>query len=71
MNCAVDTEFSEGINQIYDSLMSQLALVAEQDPRLAQVYCMYLKCPENVKMLFLLGGLTNAPIVPNAPNTPV
>jgi len=68
MNCAVDTVFSDQINQIYDNMMAQLAQVADQDPRLKQVYCMYLKCPDNVKMLFLLGGLTNAPIPTNTPN---
>jgi hypothetical protein len=62
MNCAVDIVFSDSINQIYDNFMAQLALVAEQDPRLKQVYCMYLQCPDNVKMLFLLGGVGSLPI---------
>lgn len=71
MTCVVDTEFNDSINQLYDNMMAQLVLVADQDPRLKQVYCMYLQCPDNVKMLFLLGGVGSLPIVPNAPNTPV
>ena len=65
MTCADDTQFNETIDRIYDKLINDLASVAEQDSRLEQVYCMYLKCPVQIKTLLVLGGLSNLELPPN------
>ena len=65
MTCADDTQFNETIDRIYNKIINDLASVAEQDSRLAQVYCMYLKCPVQIKTLLVLGGLSNLELPPN------
>jgi hypothetical protein len=64
MNCVEDTQFNETIDKIYDKIINDLASVAEQDARLEQIYCIYLKCPVQIKTLLVLGGLSNVQLPP-------